>query len=162
VNQDSCLYGQPSCCGPSASEGEPCPPCAQIAKERVANYELRQAATQIAVCVNRYPFLWGQADGKGGLIGYLIQQELEKFGWSGEVKIEQPRSEVAQLAERDGWDCHYCSQPLSGKPDRPHPHVDHVIPKSRGGSESLGNKVLSCPTCNCSKGARTPEEWRNS
>ena len=40
------------------------------------------------------------------------------------------------------------------------PVRDHVIPRSRGGSDNAENLVLSCNGCNSSKGARTPEEWR--
>lgn len=36
---------------------------------------------------------------------------------------------------------------------------DHVVPKSRGGSDDPSNIVVACRTCNCSKGDRTPEEW---
>ena len=38
--------------------------------------------------------------------------------------------------------------------------IDHVTPKSQGGSDRLDNLVLSCPTCNRAKGAQTPAEWR--
>src|SRR5260221_4721972 len=36
--------------------------------------------------------------------------------------------------------------------------VDHVIPKSRGGSDSLSNLVLGCRACNQAKGNQTAEE----
>ena len=50
--------------------------------------------------------------------------------------------------------CIYC-----GAPAQTH---DHVIPRSRGGSDDPANLVLACVSCNASKGARTPEEWRAS
>lgn len=37
--------------------------------------------------------------------------------------------------------------------------VDHVLPRSRGGSNNLVNLVLACSDCNSRKGARTPGEW---
>ena len=39
---------------------------------------------------------------------------------------------------------------------------DHVVPRCQGGSQ-LGHKniVLSCKSCNASKGGRTPEQWAN-
>lgn len=39
------------------------------------------------------------------------------------------------------------------------PELDHVLPRSRGGSDSLHNLVLACGPCNGRKGARTPGEW---
>lgn len=38
-------------------------------------------------------------------------------------------------------------------------HVDHLIPLSRGGSNSPENLVISCPSCNSSKGSKLPHEW---
>lgn len=55
-----------------------------------------------------------------------------------------------KVLERDTWTCRYCSRPAN--------HVDHVLPKSRGGKDVLDNLVAACRRCNCSKGARTPEE----
>jgi len=53
---------------------------------------------------------------------------------------------------RDGFRCAYC-----GKPKR-YLTIDHVIPKSRGGTTSFKNCVASCRPCNYKKGNRTPKE----
>lgn len=37
---------------------------------------------------------------------------------------------------------------------------DHLIPRSRGGSNKLDNRVTCCRKCNCSKGNKTLEEYR--
>ena len=39
-------------------------------------------------------------------------------------------------------------------------HVDHIKPKSRGGSEKAENLALLCGPCNLQKGARTWAEWK--
>lgn len=55
------------------------------------------------------------------------------------------------LMERDGRACRYCraTKRLS---------VDHVVPRKQGGSDDPENLVIACLSCNCRKGARTPEE----
>jgi hypothetical protein len=34
-------------------------------------------------------------------------------------------------------------------------HLEHIVPKSAGGSASIDNLALSCASCNLAKGART-------
>ena len=50
---------------------------------------------------------------------------------------------------RDSWTCQYCGS-------RSNLTVDHVIPRSKGGSSSWENIVASCAPCNRRKGDRTP------
>lgn len=63
-----------------------------------------------------------------------------------------PFDEVTQL-KRQKHRCYYCGCKLDKY------HIDHVIPLSRGGSDHPDNKVLACPSCNLSKGAKLPSEW---
>lgn len=37
--------------------------------------------------------------------------------------------------------------------------MDHVIPRSNGGSNEHSNLTVACVGCNTEKGAMTPEEW---
>ena len=55
---------------------------------------------------------------------------------------------------RDGSTCQYCGRRLP----RSELNLDHVVPRSRGGSTSWENVVCSCVTCNLRKGGRTPAE----
>jgi hypothetical protein len=58
--------------------------------------------------------------------------------------------------------CTYCMAPLPTKIDeeiRAGFHVDHIVPKSRAGSNHPDNLAISCSTCNLRKRARTPAEW---
>jgi 5-methylcytosine-specific restriction endonuclease McrA len=50
---------------------------------------------------------------------------------------------------RDGWTCQYCGS-------RSNLTVDHVIPRSKGGSSEWDNIVASCAPCNRRKGNMTP------
>ena len=52
---------------------------------------------------------------------------------------------------RDGWACQYCGS-------RSNLTVDHVIPRSKGGSSSWENIVASCAPCNRRKGDSLPEQ----
>lgn len=38
-------------------------------------------------------------------------------------------------------------------------HWEHLIPKSRGGPDTIDNLVLSCATCNLQKGPLNPVDW---
>ena len=54
---------------------------------------------------------------------------------------------------RDGYRCAYCGAeniPLE---------LDHIIPRSRGGSDNPENLTLACKPCNSSKGAKNLNEW---
>ena len=39
-------------------------------------------------------------------------------------------------------------------------HCEHMIPRSRGGTNTLENLVPACPSCNSTKGTKTVEELR--
>ncbi|MFM9198006.1 MAG: HNH endonuclease [Planctomycetia bacterium] len=57
---------------------------------------------------------------------------------------------------RDGNQCQYCGKqfPTSEL------SLDHVVPRSRGGTTSWENIVCACVACNVRKGGRTPPEAR--
>ncbi|NIA11907.1 MAG: HNH endonuclease [Nitrospiraceae bacterium] len=55
---------------------------------------------------------------------------------------------------RDNFTCAYCGKVLSDSEIT----VDHVVPKSRGGSWTWGNLCTCCKKCNQKKGDRLPEE----
>jgi len=65
----------------------------------------------------------------------------------------QLRANRNRIYKRDGYECVYCGSSRNLT-------LDHVIPKSRGGSNSWTNLVTSCQKCNLKKADRTPEEAR--
>jgi 5-methylcytosine-specific restriction endonuclease McrA len=73
----------------------------------------------------------------------VVYQRGELFGW--EVR--------AYLLEKFGHRCAYC-----GRSDVAF-ELDHVWPKSRGGSDRVSNLALSCHDCNSLKGNRTAAEF---
>jgi 5-methylcytosine-specific restriction endonuclease McrA len=53
---------------------------------------------------------------------------------------------------RDRWTCQYCGS------ERGHLTVDHVIPRSKGGTSGWDNIVTCCAPCNRRKGDRLPAQ----
>lgn len=60
------------------------------------------------------------------------------------------------LLEKYGHTCQYCG----GKSSDPILEWEHMIPRSRGGSDRLKNATLACHNCNQDKGNHTLEEWQ--
>lgn len=60
----------------------------------------------------------------------------------------------AAIMLRDAYSCQYCGT----TPGRGSLTVDHVIPRSRGGTHDWFNLVAACKACNQKKGSSTPEE----
>lgn len=55
---------------------------------------------------------------------------------------------------RDGNTCQYCQRTLP----RGELNLDHVIPRTQGGTTTWENVVCSCIPCNLKKGGRTPSQ----
>lgn len=60
---------------------------------------------------------------------------------------------TAKLKAQKGC-CYWCADRITGPV-----HADHVIPVSKGGNNYITNIVPACPTCNLSKGAKTPWDF---
>lgn len=58
-----------------------------------------------------------------------------------------------QVAARARYHCEYCQAPERISPDRF--QVEHIVPRSLGGSDDLANLALSCPPCNRRKSRAT-------
>jgi len=57
------------------------------------------------------------------------------------------------VRERDGEACQYCGKTaLAGE-------ADHILPLSKGGSDTLDNLVWACSECNAQKKDMTLREW---
>ena len=48
-----------------------------------------------------------------------------------------------QVLRRDGYTCAYCSNVAN--------EVDHIVPKVKGGEDTLDNCVAACRRCNVQK-----------
>lgn len=58
------------------------------------------------------------------------------------------------IARRQGYQCAYSGRALKSK----NWSLDHILPRSRGGSDHWSNLVVADKVINSQKGARTPEE----
>ncbi|MGQ7719312.1 HNH endonuclease [Melioribacter sp. OK-1-Me] len=89
-----------------------------------------------------------------------IRTVSKSYPWPSVIKLKDyirvPYKKIIltrkNILKRDGHRCAYC-----GRGDLPLT-VDHVIPKSRGGTDTWENLVAACLPCNNRKGDRTPEE----
>jgi 5-methylcytosine-specific restriction endonuclease McrA len=58
------------------------------------------------------------------------------------------------IYSRDGNTCQYCGEHFA----RSELNLDHVVPRSQGGTTRWENVVCSCLACNRRKGGRTPDQ----
>lgn len=65
-------------------------------------------------------------------------------------------SDLNRAFARQGGRCAYCGTPASAEIRS----WDHVVPLSRGGTDSIGNLLLACLPCNQQKHTKTVTEWR--
>ena len=70
------------------------------------------------------------------------------------VPKRQVRFSRYNIYARDKCTCQYCGRKLP----RYELNLDHVIPRSRGGTSTWENVVCSCQECNRHKGGKTPHE----
>jgi len=71
--------------------------------------------------------------------------------------IDKARAFDAVYAKTGGR-CAYCGRRLyQGVAD-----IEHMTPKSRGGTDSIRNLVIACRQCNSRKAMRTVDEYRAS
>jgi 5-methylcytosine-specific restriction endonuclease McrA len=70
------------------------------------------------------------------------------------VPAAQVRLSRRNVFLRDGHTCQYCDQRLPARDL----NLDHVIPRSRGGTSTWENLVTSCRECNLRKGRHLPAE----
>ena len=73
---------------------------------------------------------------------------------SGYIRVPYKKIELSRknIIRRDNGRCQYCGEKRSDLT------IDHIIPKSRDGTDSWENLVAACKPCNNKKGSRTLEE----
>jgi 5-methylcytosine-specific restriction endonuclease McrA len=62
---------------------------------------------------------------------------------------------------RDNFKCCYCEKDLRNV-TASDVNLDHIVPKSYGGSNNESNLITSCKSCNCSRQDKSVEEYATS
>ena len=73
---------------------------------------------------------------------------------------DKKRQRFAAIRQRDGDDCWRCKRPMHFDLPRGHeraPTIEHLTPKSKGGTNELGNLRLCHGRCNWAMGDSTLE-----
>ena len=61
--------------------------------------------------------------------------------------------EIQTQLEKQSSRCYWCCNILSVY------HVDHILPLSKGGTNTTENICIACPTCNLKKGVKLPTDF---
>lgn len=79
--------------------------------------------------------------------------------WEWKVKRNKLKVSAERLKEMyiKKPNCYYCKIKLGHR----NIHIDHKIPRSKGGSDTIENLVISCPDCNRLKHQRTDKEFKD-
>lgn len=65
------------------------------------------------------------------------------------------------LIASDGLRCHWCGEKVKRGVQRADgATLDHLKPRSHGGSNELSNLVIACKSCNERRGTTPPEAFR--
>ena len=97
----------------------------------------------------------------GAISMELVRFDLQKLENLEIQGVEYQQGELAGYEVKEylllkfGHKCAYCD----GLSKDLVLEVEHMTPRSRGGTDRVSNLAIACHTCNQTKGKRTPEEW---
>lgn len=78
----------------------------------------------------------------------VVLQEYDK------IPVKMVTFSRRNLFRRDHYQCQYCGK----KPKTTDLTIDHILPRSKGGTSTWENCVLACIRCNTRKGSKTLDE----
>lgn len=92
---------------------------------------------------------------------FVAAKSVAKIGASGGKGVGKGFSnKIKDQARAESRDtCVFCGTKTTRQPGPTRSEIDHAIPKSRNGNNSLDNAQNTCRTCNRRKGAKTTEEF---
>lgn len=89
-----------------------------------------------------------------GPLHYIIRKRLFNGFMAGSMNVRSMFHDEKDKLHSDKC-CVYCGKTRNL-------HIDHIIPQSKGGSDSGENLVLACKKCNTSKNDADLMEWYHS
>ena len=94
---------------------------------------------------------------------FFVKRAKPKLGSMGGDGAKKPFSnKVKDQARVESNDtCVFCDTKTTREPGPTRSEIDHGIPKSRGGNNSLDNAQNTCRNCNRKKGTKTTDEFLN-
>lgn len=66
---------------------------------------------------------------------------------------------VKDAAKAESANCVFCTKATTKEAGPLQSNIDHAIPKSRGGNNTINNAQNTCRTCNLTKGTMTSTEF---
>ena len=88
----------------------------------------------------------------------ISEEDLLKAKQAAEQRTRVMPSIRWQVFQRDNWRCVSCGRSAD---DEIILHVDHIIPRSKGGADSLDNYQTLCSICNLGKSNKDDTDLRN-
>jgi HNH endonuclease len=105
----------------------------------------------VADIVAAAPYIYKWSNGEGGYIFEYLTTELSKAGFRPvDIQRKEPRRKTLSAGQRlkvwkrDGFVCKACGADSDLA-------VDHIIPFSRGGPDTMDNYQTLCRSCNSRK-----------
>lgn len=99
-------------------------------------------------------------DSKSKRLNQMVVQQLRKEKDKPDLTVFDlskqyiTAAELVRLYNEQDHKCYYCGATLDE-----YLHIDHKLPRSKGGTNTVGNICMTCPDCNRLKWTRTEEEF---
>jgi len=130
-----------------------------LAKQKVITLEYRTVVTEYGARVSNVMFIGLDVE----RLEQITEAEIRKVEDAGyavrETKITASTisAKRKKVYNKTNGRCAYCGKRLELLGNW---HIEHMLPRSRGGQNSMDNLVASCEACNRRKGAKTVGEFR--
>lgn len=89
----------------------------------------------------------------------LSEDDISKARLAAEQKVKVMPAIRWQVFQRDNWKCVSCGR---GAHDDVILHIDHIIPRSKGGRDTMENYQTLCHICNIGKSNKDATDLRDS